>query len=146
MIPIDQLATEHLLSSDDEKDQRIDLFGQSVSALLSAYVRRMCQVAEMIRRFPDEVDTVDASRAVDRVSFVLRLQVEEDAEENELKFHVTLRYDQDKIRPRQGSLRLKLLGGEGEDNMDDKLKESLEEQCMEFYTRDLADAIDVAFH
>ena len=58
VIPIVQLAAEHLNGGEGE----MKVLAQAVCALLTAYTYRMCQVAEMLQQFPEEVDQVKTSR------------------------------------------------------------------------------------
>jgi len=137
VIPIAQLADDYLNGEEEE----MKVFAQTVSAMLNAYTYRMCQVVEMIRRFPEEVDQVKCSRTLELISFVLRLHTEEDDEENVLLFRISLGFDPDKVRPRDGSMRVKFLG----DYIEDHIKDQLVDQCEGFYQRDLADAVTEGF-
>ena len=67
VISIEALAAEHL-----SRDGKVDVFAQAVSALLNAYTRRMCQVTDLIEGFGEEIEQVETSRSLDRISFLLR--------------------------------------------------------------------------
>merc|ERR1712029_681702 len=123
------------------EEEEMKVFAQTVSAMLNAYTYRMCQVVEMIRRFHEEVDQVKCSRTLELISFVLRLHTGEDDEENVLLFRISLGFDPDKVRPRDGSMGVKFLG----DYIEDHIKDQLVEQCEGFYQRDLADAVTEGF-
>ena len=141
VIPIRDLEKECL----SEPEAKVDQFAQAVSTLLSAYIRRLCQVCRMADRFPEEVQNVMYSKSLSQVKFVVVLQIDgDDDDEEDINIEVCLKYDLDKIRPKSGSVKVKILTTKA--SLDEDVRESLHNQKNAFYNHDLDEAIDLAFH
>ena len=156
----------NILSSDNsaiEKNRNsdccVDLFVRSVSDHLSAYISRMEQVQELLpqngatKAECGEVFNVKFSRDVTIVKFVLKLvdssgadesgnEAEEDADD--LLLRISLEYEADGRRPKQGCVKIKISGNQKNRYNQEEL-DSLNKQCDAFYSKRIAEGIKAAF-